>query len=53
MDHKVLAFSIYTDKMILTSCDAHTELVIGADDNDLVNEVRIVESDAILILRIG
>lgn len=38
---RVLAFSIYTDKMILTSCDAHTELVIGADDNDLVNELTI------------
>ena len=53
MNHKVLAFSIYTDKMILTSCDAHTELVVGADDNDLVNEVRIIESNAIFILRIG
>ncbi|KIM65330.1 hypothetical protein SCLCIDRAFT_542180 [Scleroderma citrinum Foug A] len=28
-------------RMILTSCDAHTELVVGADDNDLVNELTI------------
>ncbi|KAL4077334.1 WD40-repeat-containing domain protein [Scleroderma yunnanense] len=38
---QVLTFSVHTDKMILTSCDAHAELVIGSDDNDLVNELTI------------
>jgi hypothetical protein len=37
---KALSFLLGTDKLILTSADVLSKLDIGADDDDIVNEVR-------------